>query len=69
MSSSNADLTPYKEALLKKRKKDDYDKQRRIDARAKQKMAQARQKKLDERKAQGAGTILPDVFVSNKMKQ
>ena len=31
-------LTQHKEALLKKRKKDDYDKNRRIDARAKQKM-------------------------------
>ena len=35
-------LTQYQEALLKKRKKDDYDKNRRIDMRAKHKLEQAR---------------------------
>ena len=32
-------------------------------------MEQARQKKIAERKAAGAGTIMPEVFVSNHMKQ
>ena len=37
MSSDQVEggLTHYKEALLKKRKKDDYEKNKRIDARAK----------------------------------
>lgn len=61
-------LTQYQEALLKKRKKDDYDKNRRIDMRAKHKLEQARQKKQAEKKAAGAGTVLPEVFVSNRMK-
>ena len=71
MSSSvqQGDLTQYKESLLKKRKKDDFEKNRRIDARAKQKMDQTRQKKIAERLAAGAGTIMPEVFVSNHMKQ
>lgn len=71
MSSSvqEGGLTQYKEALLKKRKKDDYEKNRRIDARAKQKMEQTRQKKIADRLAAGAGTIMPEVFVSNHMKQ
>lgn len=67
--AANGGLNEYKEALLKKRKKDDYESKRRFNARAQQKMAQARQKKQDIRLAQGAGTILPEVFVSNRMKQ
>ena len=63
------ELTEYHEALLKKRRRDDIDKKRRVDARAKQKLDQGRQKKLDERKAAGAGIIMPEVFVSNHMKQ
>ena len=59
------------EALLKKRKQDDISKKRRFDARAKQKMAQVRQKKIDDKLkiAGGQKTILPEVFVSNYMKQ
>jgi len=67
--TAGAPLTHYEEALLKKRKKDDYDKNKRIDMRAKHKMEMARSKKLDERKAAGAGTVMPEVFVSNHMKQ
>ena len=62
-------LTHYQEALLKKRRRDDADKAKRIDARAKQKMDQGRQKKIAEKVKQGAGTIMPEVFVSNHMKQ
>lgn len=59
------------ESLLKKRKRDDLDKQRRLDAKAKQKMAQGRQKKLQEKQNQAGGKaiLMPDVFVSNYMKQ
>lgn len=58
------------ESLLKKRKRDDLDKQRRLDAKAKQKMAQGRQKKLQEKQNQAGGKaiLMPDVFVSNYMK-
>lgn len=37
--------------------------------RAKHKLEMGRQKKLEERKAAGAGTMTPEVYVSNHMKQ
>ena len=37
-----SELSHYQEALLKKRKRDDADQRRRIDARAKQKLDQGR---------------------------
>ena len=57
--------------MLKKRKRDDVEKQRRLDAKAKQKMMQGRQKKLQEKQkmAGGSSILMPDVFVSNYMKQ
>ena len=57
--------------MLKKRKRDDIEKKKRIDTRAKQKMAQGRQKKLDEKlaKAGGVKVLMPEVFVSNYNKQ
>ena len=36
------ELNVYQESLLRKRKRDDVDKRRRVDARAKQKMDQGR---------------------------
>eukprot|EP00356_Strombidium_inclinatum_P007163 CAMPEP_0170484686 /NCGR_PEP_ID=MMETSP0208-20121228/4092_1 /TAXON_ID=197538 /ORGANISM="Strombidium inclinatum, Strain S3" /LENGTH=300 /DNA_ID=CAMNT_0010758075 /DNA_START=26 /DNA_END=928 /DNA_ORIENTATION=+ len=64
-----SELTHYQEALLKKRRKDDADQRRRIDARAKQKLDQAKQKVKDEKEALGRDILMPDVFVSNNMKQ
>lgn len=60
-----------KEALLKKRKRDDLSKKKSADNRARQKMAQVRQKKLDEKLALAGGVkvIMPEVFISNYNKQ
>lgn len=63
------ELNTYQESLLRKRKKDDADQRRRIDARAKQKLQQARQKKADDKEYKGANILMPEVFVSNHMKQ
>jgi hypothetical protein len=51
---------------LKKRKRDDADKKRRNDAKAKQKMAQGRQKRKDDatKRAGGAKILMPEVFTS-----
>ena len=59
------------ESLLKKRKRDDLVKKRKADVRARRRMAQVRQKKLDEKLkiAGGVKVIMPEVFVSNYMKQ
>ena len=59
------------EALLKKRKRDDQVKKRQLNNRAHQKMAQVRQKKLDEKIkiAGGQKVLMPEVYVSNYMKQ
>ena len=43
------ELTHYQESLLKKRKADDADKRRRLNARAQQKLDLGRKKKLLER--------------------
>jgi len=48
-SKNIEDLTQYQESLLRKRRKDDADKRDRVDARAKQKLNQGRQKKRDEK--------------------
>lgn len=68
---ANSGLDIQQVALLKKRKRDDFDKKKRLDAKAKQKMAQGRQKKLLEKqnRAGGSTVLMPDVFVSNYMKQ
>ena len=63
------ELNQYQESLLKKRKRDDVDHRRRVDARAKQKMNQVRDKKVAEKLASGKGILMPEVFVSNHMKQ
>jgi hypothetical protein len=54
---------------LRKRRRDDVDQRRRVDARAKQKMDQGRHKKLAEKEAAGRNILMPEVFVSNQMKQ
>lgn len=56
---------------MRKRKRDDADKKKRLDARAKQKMAQGRAKKVDDKvkAAGGVKVLLPEVFASNYMKQ
>lgn len=63
------ELTHTQEALLKKRKRDDMDQRRRVDARAKQKLDQGRHKKLAEKEKAGGNVLMPEVFVSNHMKQ
>lgn len=63
------ELTHYQEALLKKRKRDDADQRRRVDARAQQKMQQGRQKKQAEKDAAGGSVLMPQVYASNHMKQ
>ena len=63
------ELTHTQEALLKKRKRDDMDQRRRVDARAKQKLDQGRQKKIAEKEKAGGNVLMPEVFVSNNMKQ
>ena len=59
------------EALLRKRRRDDVDKKKRLNAKAAQKMQQTRQKKADEKLkvAGGVKVLLPEVFCSNFMKQ
>ena len=69
MENANKDLNVYQESLLKKRKRDDADQRRRVDARAKQKMDQGRHKKLAEKEAAGKNILMPEIFVSNHMKQ
>lgn len=63
------ELNQYQESLLRKRKKDDADHRRRVDARAKQKMNQVREKKAAEKEFTGKNILMPEVFVSNHMKQ
>ena len=63
------ELNVYQESLLRKRRRDDADQRRRVDARAKQKMDQGRHKKLAEKDAAGGNILMPEVFVSNHMKQ
>ena len=64
-------LDVQQEALLRKRKRDDLDKKRKLDAAAKIKLASVRQKKLDDKlkMAGGQKILMPEVFVSNYMKQ
>jgi ribosomal protein L30/L7E len=63
------ELSHVQEALLKKRKRDDMDQRRRIDARAKQKLSQAQQKKEQLKEQTGKKILMPEVFASNRMKQ
>mmetsp|Transcript_23346 Transcript_23346/g.31259 ORF Transcript_23346/g.31259 Transcript_23346/m.31259 type:complete len:127 (+) Transcript_23346:30-410(+) len=64
-------LDIQQETLLKKRKRDDVVKKRQLNNRAHQKMAQVRQKKLDDKLkiAGGQKVVMPEVYVSNYMKQ
>jgi len=64
-------LDVQQEHLLKKRKRDDMEKKRKLNNRAMQKMAQVRQKKADEKLkiAGGQKVLVPEVYVSNYMKQ
>jgi len=64
-----SELNKYQESLLKKRKRDDFDQKRRNDARAKQKLDQGRQAKEKEKDNAGGNILMPEVFVSNHMKQ
>lgn len=58
-------------ALLKKRKRDDLDKKRKLDNAARIKMAAVRKKKQDEKLAIAGGrkVLMPEVYVSNYLKQ
>jgi len=64
------DFDIQEQAILKRRRKDDLIKKKKVDTRAKQKMSQVRQKKADEKVkiAGGVKIILPEVFASNRMK-
>jgi len=68
-SKNIEDLTHYQESLLKKRRKDDADHRRRVDTKARMKLNQLRQKKIDEKEQAGKNILMPEVFVSNNMKQ
>jgi len=67
MDQSKLDIT--QEAILKKRRRDDVDKNKRIDIKAKALMQLGRKKKMAEKEAAGKNVLMPDVFVSNYMKQ
>lgn len=63
---------PYRvtqEALLKKRKRDDENQRKRLDVRAKQRMDRGRKRKMEEKEKTGKKILMPEVFVSNNMKQ
>ena len=64
-------LDVQQEHLLKKRKRDDMLKKKKINNRAQQKMAQVRQRKADDKLkiAGGMKVLVPEVYVSNYMKQ
>ena len=62
-------LNQYQESLLRKRKRDDVDQMRRLDAKVKQKMKQGREKKAGEKERLGRNIVMPEVLVSNHMKQ
>jgi len=57
------------EALLKKRKRDDENQRKRLDVRAKQRMDRGRKRKMEEKEKAGGKILMPEVFVSNYMKQ
>ena len=67
MDKSKLDIT--QEAILKKRRRDDVEKNKRIDIKAKAIMQLGRKKKMAEKDAAGKNVLMPDVFVSNYMKQ
>lgn len=54
---------------MKKRKRDDENQRRRLDVRAKQRMDRGRKRKMEEKEKTGAKILMPEVFVSNYMKQ
>ena len=63
-------LTQQEQALLRKRKTQDLDKTHKWELKARHKLANARAKKDSDKKAQSGGEIsMPEVFVSNYMKQ
>lgn len=55
--------------MLKKRKRDDENQRRRLDMRAKQRMDRGRKKKMEDKEKTGKTILMPEVFVSNYMKQ
>ena len=57
------------EALLKKRKRDDENQRKRLDVRAKQLMDRGRKRKMEEKEKTGKKILMPEVFISNYMKQ
>mmetsp|Transcript_78614 Transcript_78614/g.108838 ORF Transcript_78614/g.108838 Transcript_78614/m.108838 type:complete len:226 (-) Transcript_78614:262-939(-) len=67
MDKKQLDVT--QEAILRKRRRDDVDKNKRIDIKAKALMQLGRKKKMAEKEAAGKNVLMPDVFVSNYMKQ
>lgn len=72
MHLSHLHLLPYRvtqEALLKKRKRDDENQRKRLDVRAKQRMDRGRKRKMEEKEKTGKKILMPEVFVSNNMKQ
>lgn len=56
---------------MRKRRKDDFEQKKRLDQKAKSKLASGRAKKLSEKEKRAGGTLIkmPEVFVSNQMKQ
>ena len=57
------------EALLKNRKRDDENQRKRLDVRAKQRLDRGRKRKIEEKEKTGKKILMPEVFVSNYMKQ
>lgn len=56
-------------ALLRKRKRDDNESKRKWETKAKKKLENIRDKKILEKEKKGGGILMPEVFVSNYMKQ
>ena len=72
MSKQHTNLTYHsvtQEALLRKRKRDDEEKRKRLDLRARQKMDKGRKRKMEDKEKSGKKILMPEVFISNAMKQ
>lgn len=54
---------------MKKRKRDDENQRKRLDVRAKQRMDRGRKRKMEEKEKTGKKILMPEVFISNYMKQ
>eukprot|EP00347_Sterkiella_histriomuscorum_P007373 403349189 len=62
-------LDVSQEALLKKRKRDDENQRKRLHIRAQQRMEVGRKKKMEDKETTGKKILMPEVFISNYMKQ